>query len=1115
MVDSMTLFSPTLRRAVCHALFLAGMVNSSTGAEPKGNAGLTLVKWSGQLNVPDPVACSVDPQGRVYVTSTTRRKAADLDIREHLMWVPDDLAFTSVDDKSAFLKRELAPGKLRVPRGMLKDHNGDGSIDWHDLTALKERIYQLRDTDGDGVADKMTVFAEGFNSEVNGIAAGVLWHEGWVYVTVAPELWRLKDTDDDGVADVRELLVRGMSLHFGYAGHDMHGLMVGPDGRIYWSNGDKGVNVTSKEGRHFFYPNEGSVFRIEPDGSGFEIYAHGLRNVQEPAFDDFGDLFGVDNDADMKGERERFVQILEGSDSGWRCNYQYMMEASPWMKENLWKPAFDGQSAHHLPPLSNYSDGPAGFRHDPGTALSNAQRGMFLLNEFPSGKMRGFRVVSEGDTYRMVDAQVLHDGVMGIGMTWHPDGSLMMVDWIGGYPLDGLGAVWKVDAASGIDAAERRETQKLIAAGFDARSVTELRELLGHRDQRVRQGAQFALVAKNEGGALLAAARDVHGEILNRIHGIWGWGQLLRRKGVAAADILPLLGDPDPEIRRQVIRILGDAPQSPGSMQSVIPCLADESPRVRVQAAIALGKQHIPDAVDALWRYAEAAGTDPVSRHAAVFALAGCATPDKLAARKTSDSAAQRMAAVLALRRIGSPRIGEYLSDADHRVVAEAVRGIHDDRGIPGALPALATLLDRKPDDEAVARRTINANLRLGTEDAADRLLTYSLDDSVPSDFRAEALNALRIWLNPPSLDLVDGCARTFHTGPIADLLSKRLGDLLAIRQPALKSLAIRIMIAHSLKASPDQIASIVMDDGAAADQRALALKLLGKKLLEPGLGAKIMSIALEKQSPVALHMAAMEALLADQPQRLVDEARIVLATRSDVEKQHAIALLARSRSREADTLLEDLGSELVTGKCEPALKLDVIEALKARAEAGEKFGKLVEAYAASESARTHSELLRGGDREAGESIVSTHLNANCLACHSLSNNGGSEVGPNLRTIGSQRRPEELLESLLAPSAKIATGFGLVTVVLRDGSTVNGTLAKEDAAMVSVRQFDGKYQHIARSDIKDRSQALSIMPPMQGILQPREIRDVVAYLSSLKSGRRNRATEDEDGRAEN
>jgi hypothetical protein len=89
----------------------------------------------------------------------------------------------------AFLKRELAPGKLRAAtRHGLKDHNKDGSIDWKDLTVHSERIYQLRDTDNDGTADKMTVFAEGFNSVVTGIAAGILYHDGWVYVTVAPDL---------------------------------------------------------------------------------------------------------------------------------------------------------------------------------------------------------------------------------------------------------------------------------------------------------------------------------------------------------------------------------------------------------------------------------------------------------------------------------------------------------------------------------------------------------------------------------------------------------------------------------------------------------------------------------------------------------------------------------------------------------------------------------------------------------------------------------------------------------------------------------------------------------------------------------------------------------------
>ncbi|WP_425510020.1 DUF7133 domain-containing protein [Verrucomicrobium spinosum] len=63
------------------------------------------------------------------------------------------------------------------PEGSLKDHNGDGSIDWKDLTVHSERIYRLEDSDGDGVADKRTLFAEGFNTEVTGIAAGILWHD--------------------------------------------------------------------------------------------------------------------------------------------------------------------------------------------------------------------------------------------------------------------------------------------------------------------------------------------------------------------------------------------------------------------------------------------------------------------------------------------------------------------------------------------------------------------------------------------------------------------------------------------------------------------------------------------------------------------------------------------------------------------------------------------------------------------------------------------------------------------------------------------------------------------------------------------------------------------------
>ncbi len=231
-------------------------------ADPKT---LEFTKWSGTLNVPDPVAISFDAQGRAYVTQTQRRKAQDLDIRSNSDWVTLDVGLQSVQEKRELFHRELAAGN-DDPRNAarVKDYNGDGVHDYRDLIVISERIH------------------------------------------------RLEDTDNDGTADV-------IGLHIAYGGHDMHGLTVGPDGKIYWSIGDKGISVTSREGRRFHYPNQGGVLRCNPDGSDFEVFAHGLRNVQELAFDEFGNLFGVDNDSDQQGEKERFVYIVPGMDAGWPC----------------------------------------------------------------------------------------------------------------------------------------------------------------------------------------------------------------------------------------------------------------------------------------------------------------------------------------------------------------------------------------------------------------------------------------------------------------------------------------------------------------------------------------------------------------------------------------------------------------------------------------------------------------------------------------------------------------------------------------------------------------------------------------------------------------------------
>jgi hypothetical protein len=128
------------------------------------------------------VAVAVGEDGRVYATSVLRRKAADLDIRQFRDWVEKDLSLRTVEEKRAFLRSELTAENSKR-HGKVKDQNEDGVIDWRDLTVLTDRILVLEDSDGDGVADRSETFAEGFNTEVTGIAAGLEVWDGTVYAT--------------------------------------------------------------------------------------------------------------------------------------------------------------------------------------------------------------------------------------------------------------------------------------------------------------------------------------------------------------------------------------------------------------------------------------------------------------------------------------------------------------------------------------------------------------------------------------------------------------------------------------------------------------------------------------------------------------------------------------------------------------------------------------------------------------------------------------------------------------------------------------------------------------------------------------------------------------------
>src|SRR5262245_31462311 len=110
----------------------------------------------------------------------------------------------------------------------------------------RDEIRLVEDTDGDGYADRATVFASGFGS-----VQGLAYHDGTVYVMHAPHLTALRDTRGAGKADERRDLLTGLGLppeKDPIRLHNANGVVAGHDGWLYLALGDRGCDVTRPEG---------------------------------------------------------------------------------------------------------------------------------------------------------------------------------------------------------------------------------------------------------------------------------------------------------------------------------------------------------------------------------------------------------------------------------------------------------------------------------------------------------------------------------------------------------------------------------------------------------------------------------------------------------------------------------------------------------------------------------------------------------------------------------------------------------------------------------------------------------------------------------------------------
>ena len=1052
--------------------------------------GLKASLWAAEPMLANPVAFNFDEKGRVFVAETFRYRTSVLDIRDYMWTLEDDLANRNQADFLASIRKDFGEEGIK------------------ELSKETERVQLIEDTNGDGVADKSTVYAENFRSPIDGIASGVLARRGEVWFTNIPALWKFTGQDK---AETRTELFRGFGLRFNFTGHDFHGLIFGPDGRIYFSIGDRAASVKTKEGTMIEAPDTGSVFRCYPDGSHLELFATGLRNPQSLLFNEYGDLFTGDNDSDQ-GDQERLVHVVENGDSGWRIGYQHAPRgnAGPWNAERLWLPRHPSQPAYLLPPICNIEDGPSGIAYYPGTGLTPDYAGKIFITHFKgaiaSSGIYTYQVKPAGASYAIESEAPFLRNALPTDVRFGPDGRLYYSDWAEGWPKSKRGRIYAIFDPNRVNDPLVKSTRQLIASDYTKKTNDDLAGLLAHPDWRVRLDAQLELA--NRGAAsietLSSVASKTDGSPLARRHAVWGLGQLGVKFPGAVKALRPLLKANDAEVRAQAAKELGDCSDHASDDALVSILLSDPSLRVKFFAAQSLGKLKYAGATSALLTSIRSNNdADAYLRHALVMGLVGCATPEQLTALKTDESRAARLAAVLALRRLANAEVTTFLTDNDPLIVNEAVEAIYD-LPIVAAYPAVAAFIDHPVASEPIMLRALNAQFRIGTPANAVALANYVVRPDAPEKLREEALTLLSLWPEPPARDRLIGIYRplpdkTRDSAIGIGALNSHMSELLSTATPeALQLATLQVIAALKLNSTVPLVRALVANNSASETVRTAALDML-KRLADPQLPESI-AAALASNS-AELRLAALPLSTKLHPESAGGTLARLLENGTLAEQRTAYISLGDLAQPEADTILASELKKLAVGKVAPGAQIELLDAAAKRASPEVK--QLLAARDAAlakdpDPLAAFQVSLEGGDAKKGRSLFYYHPVLACVRCHTADSAGG-EAGPNLAGIGARKPREYILESIVKPNAKIADGFDTQVVTLKSGALTAGVFVAENESEITLRDSNGRNVVIKKSDIASRTSAPSSMPEIFGtILTKAELRDLVEFVDSLK-----------------
>jgi putative membrane-bound dehydrogenase-like protein len=511
-----------------------------------------------------------------------------------------------------------------------------------------DKIKILEDTDGDGKADKVTIFAEGLN-----IPTSITPMNGGMLISMAPDFIFLKDTDGDDVADVREVIMTGWGKSDTHAGPS--NLKYGFDNKIWGVLGYSGFKGEVSGVNHSF--GQG-VYRFEPAGENLEYLGNTSNNTWGLGFtEDFETFISTANGqhsvyfamANSYLKRPVFqgsANTVHGIDS-----HYDMPHLTPFLRQVDWFGSYTAAAGHNFYTArsfpKSYWNRIAFVAEPTGRVLHNA-----IINPDGSGfkEKNGFNILASSDEwFSPVHAEV------------GPDGALWVADWYNfiiqhnptprGFE-NGEGNAYINPLR---DAKHGRIYRMVYKGGEDSEtfdlkdpSAKELISALKSDNMFWRLTAQRVIVETKNKEVLTDLyqligdqSQDVIGLNAPAIHALWalhGLGELNGQNKEAEQVVEKALRHPSAAVRKNAIRVI---PRTNSSLKAIMASnlLNDPDLHTRKNAFLALSEMPFSeDAAKELVKLADVAenGTDAYLPQA-IFA-AVLAHPTEFAKRDNSNA---------------------------------------------------------------------------------------------------------------------------------------------------------------------------------------------------------------------------------------------------------------------------------------------------------------------------------------------------------------------------------------------------------------------------------------------------------------------------------------------